>query len=645
MASTYFGSFPLMTYTLDPGATIANDVVTNIFRRIAFTDLLLDNSSSFYPYQIKDSDTPEIIAYKYYSDPQYFWLVTLVNNIIDPVLDWPLNYQQFTSMIEAKYGSVANAQSQTAYYGMELLTASSNGETARVTTLIDSAAYNQIGLPVTAYTDTFTRTSVGNDYQILPGHNVNLTDPIVGFVIANNALATTGSGAALLSHDMPSDQYIEATLGPQVSNTGMITLGVRTGITHDKLSGYFADISCNGANVWLYKYEEFDWINQTGKTLLTQYNFASNGTVNVANNHVYRVAAYGDLITVHKSGNLIISTTDTSGMITGTKGMIGIQSLTKITTLTVGPEGLPGFQEDFQRGMIGLKPEAHRFNQDPSTDFRYWNDMTHVFYTNGGGLFVSGSGTTPRLTTGSGGGGTLYGFVTANTKTSPDHSISVVVNTMITNNPGFIQLAVRGTADNVGDVFTGYDFQITSNGSYSLQRSISANATNGGNVMVFSGNSSPQGQIAPGDVLKVTAVGSTISYYRNNILQSQYIDPTPIVGTTCGIGLRNGSPASPTLDYNMANVTISPILASTIYQFPVVSHNVAFQSTEVAGRVYTFPDLTTVTTQVNTSSLTAYDAELLVNDAKRNIRLLKKEYLLQAKTELDKLTGATGSIV
>ena len=637
MASTYFGSFPYITYTLDPQATQTNDVVTNIFRRVAFTETVLKTASSFYPYQIKESDTPESIAHKYYSDPQYFWLVTLVNNITDPILDWPLNHNDFTAMIENKYGSVANAQSQIAHYVMEIVTNSSNADIASASTFIDQISFDRRGLPVLPYDDYFTRTEVGPDYQILPGHNVNLPDPISGFIIANNALATTGAGAALLSHDMPTDQYIEATIGPVANNTGRLTLGVRTGITHDKLSGYFADISCNGANVMLYKYEEFDWVTLSGKTILTEYNFAANGSVAVAANDVYRVEAYGDLITVHRSGNLIISTTDVSSMITGTKGMIGLQTPTSVTSLTVGPEGLLGFQEDFQKGMIGQNPYDHRSNQDPSTDFRYWNDQTHIWANNGGGIFVSSLG---KTTTGSTGGGTSQGFMTANTKTSPDHGMACIVGTFIANDPAFFQLAVRGTTDNVANHFTGYDYQITSNGSFSLQRSVTANGepNQGGNVWIVSGVSSPFGQIAPGDKLEVTAVGSTISYLRNDVLEYAYVDPSPIVGTECGWGLKNGSPGSVTADFHITDLIIRPILPATIYQFPVLSHNLAFQTTEVAGRVYSFNDGTTVTTTINTGPITMYDAEVIRNDQKRNIKILKKEYLLQARQELNRLT-------
>ena len=638
MASTYFGDFPLMTYTLDSTATSADDVVTNIFRRVAFTELLLQNASSFYPYQIKESDTPESIAHKYYGDSRYFWLVTLVNNITDPVLDWPLNYQDFKAMILNKYGSLAVAQQESGLYLLQLDSVNSNTEVASALTVIDQTAFESRGLQVVPYIDTFTRTTVGADYQILPGHNVNLTDPIAGFVIANNAISTTGSGAALLTHDMPANQYIDATIGPTANATGLITLGVRTGITHDKLSGYFADISCNGANVVLYKYEEFDWIAQTGKTILTQYNFAANATTAIANDMQYRVAAYGNLVTLHKNGNLMIHAVDSSSMIQGTKGMIGLQTPTSITTLTVGPDGSLGRQEDFRRGMIGQNPEDHQNTQSPSTDYRYWNDNSHILDGPAAGIFVSGSGSTPLVTIHSGGS---YGFVTANVPqpSTGNHSITVTVGAMITANPAYIQVAVRGTADNVGNHWTGYDYQITSNGSFSLQRSVNANTTAGGNTYVFSGNNSPFGSLSPGTQLSVVAQGSAISYYRNGTLEATYSDPSPLNGTTCGFGLRHGVGGATTLQFHLTNVTMAGILANSVYQQPTQSNALVPQATEVNGRVYSFPDATTVTTTVTTGSLSAYDVEVLKNDKKRHIKLLKKDYLLQARAQLARLTG------
>ena len=106
----YFKYFPKTFYTSDTSST-GVDTVTNIISRFAFERELKENSTSFYPYQIQDSDTPEIIADKYYDSPERHWVVLLFNDIIDPQFDWPLNSRVLVDYIDTKYK--ANGSSNT----------------------------------------------------------------------------------------------------------------------------------------------------------------------------------------------------------------------------------------------------------------------------------------------------------------------------------------------------------------------------------------------------------------------------------------------------------------------------------------------------------------------------------------------------
>jgi len=100
----YFNYFPKTFYNLDENSN-SLDTVTNIIARFAFEGKLKENSSSFYSYQIKDGDTPEIIASKYYGNPERHWIVLLFNNIIDPQFDWPLEYRTFNEYVDEKYSA------------------------------------------------------------------------------------------------------------------------------------------------------------------------------------------------------------------------------------------------------------------------------------------------------------------------------------------------------------------------------------------------------------------------------------------------------------------------------------------------------------------------------------------------------------
>jgi len=98
----YFNYFPKTFYSNDNAST-GLDSVTNIIARFGFEQSLKNNSSAFYKYQIQESDTPEIIAHKYYGSAEKHWIVLLFNDIIDPQFDWPLKYDVLIDFVDAKY--------------------------------------------------------------------------------------------------------------------------------------------------------------------------------------------------------------------------------------------------------------------------------------------------------------------------------------------------------------------------------------------------------------------------------------------------------------------------------------------------------------------------------------------------------------
>jgi hypothetical protein len=98
----YFNYFPKTFYTSNNDVN-GVEAITNIIARFVFDSQLKENTSAFYPYQVQDSDTPEIIADKYYGNVEYHWVVLLFNNIIDPQFDWPLKSDTLIDYIDKKY--------------------------------------------------------------------------------------------------------------------------------------------------------------------------------------------------------------------------------------------------------------------------------------------------------------------------------------------------------------------------------------------------------------------------------------------------------------------------------------------------------------------------------------------------------------
>lgn len=104
----YFRPFPLINYDLKKNKLPL--LLTNVTARYKIRDILKNKVAIYYDYIVKDGDRPDTIAFKYYEDETLDWLIYLVNDIIDPYYDWPLDQDAFNKYIRTLYGSVANAK-------------------------------------------------------------------------------------------------------------------------------------------------------------------------------------------------------------------------------------------------------------------------------------------------------------------------------------------------------------------------------------------------------------------------------------------------------------------------------------------------------------------------------------------------------
>ena len=98
----YFEKFPQIVYSLDNKSGF---LVTDIFRRVKAETQRLLTASAYDEYDIKDGETPEILAHKFYGNSNLHWLILIANDIIDPRWDWPLTQAQLSNYITDKYGA------------------------------------------------------------------------------------------------------------------------------------------------------------------------------------------------------------------------------------------------------------------------------------------------------------------------------------------------------------------------------------------------------------------------------------------------------------------------------------------------------------------------------------------------------------
>jgi len=152
----YFNYFPKVFYKSSSESS-GVDIVTNITSRYRFENDFKNNTAVYYKYDIRDGDTPEILASKLYKSPEKHWVILEMNNIVDPRFDWPLDQRSIIQFIEAKYVANANtsigetglswAQTNThSYYKTITRTSSPSGEAYSTTLQIDSGTYANVSL-------------------------------------------------------------------------------------------------------------------------------------------------------------------------------------------------------------------------------------------------------------------------------------------------------------------------------------------------------------------------------------------------------------------------------------------------------------------------------------------------------------------
>ena len=99
----YFTRFPLMAY--DIKGTSVYKLVPDILRRVKLRSGIRSGMFLFDNYDVKDGEKPEDIAFKWFGDAQYHWVILMTNNVTDRYYQWPMTQPQFEEFLTDKYGS------------------------------------------------------------------------------------------------------------------------------------------------------------------------------------------------------------------------------------------------------------------------------------------------------------------------------------------------------------------------------------------------------------------------------------------------------------------------------------------------------------------------------------------------------------
>jgi type II secretory pathway component GspD/PulD (secretin) len=115
--ANFFNYFPKTAYISDKKSSLT--LITNLLTRVKFLDAIKNNVSAYYLYSVKDGETPENLAFRFYGSMERHWVILLLNDIRDPQFDWCMNYETFNRYVEEKYsglGGLTYAQSTVQKY-------------------------------------------------------------------------------------------------------------------------------------------------------------------------------------------------------------------------------------------------------------------------------------------------------------------------------------------------------------------------------------------------------------------------------------------------------------------------------------------------------------------------------------------------
>ena len=98
---SYFNYFSSILY--DPVGDGNAKLVTDIMTRVRVRANMKKEIIMLDPYDVKENETPEIVADKHHGSPYYHWVVLLLNDIADVNHDWVKSTRQMQRYLLNKY--------------------------------------------------------------------------------------------------------------------------------------------------------------------------------------------------------------------------------------------------------------------------------------------------------------------------------------------------------------------------------------------------------------------------------------------------------------------------------------------------------------------------------------------------------------
>lgn len=103
----YFKAFPKIFYDFPnyAGDDTFLQVLTDITANVRIRKAILEDITLYDEYDMREGDTPEIVAERIYGNAEYHWIIMLANQRYDYLSDFPLSSAELEEHIADKYGA------------------------------------------------------------------------------------------------------------------------------------------------------------------------------------------------------------------------------------------------------------------------------------------------------------------------------------------------------------------------------------------------------------------------------------------------------------------------------------------------------------------------------------------------------------
>jgi len=221
----YFQKFPYVNY---------NDTIAcNLMRRVNLNDNVKSFYTAFYPHTMQSGDRIDHVAFNYYDDVNFDWLIYHANDVIDPFYDVHLSTTDFERYIIKKYGTLRTAIRKVIKY---------RNNWRNDDTILSSAAYNSLPASQKKYWNPLMNAFGNVGYDRAEIDFYASTNKIESFDFASESSGNFIAGENIVRDD-DSESIAEVTwanttscviqhvIGDFTSNTNYTVTGEQSGVT------------------------------------------------------------------------------------------------------------------------------------------------------------------------------------------------------------------------------------------------------------------------------------------------------------------------------------------------------------------------------------------------------------------------------